>query len=82
MEHLSQAAALMLTGMSIVFGMLIALIGVIALNARLVRYFNLDHPTVKPGETGVPAITPPVAAIITAAIQAHEDFHNNRPQRS
>lgn len=72
MELLTQATALMITGMAIVFGMLAALIGVIQLNARIVHALGLDA---KPG--GVPpqggaAGDAPVVAIIAAAISAHE----------
>ncbi len=77
MDLLYQAIALMLVGMTIVFCMLIALILVIELNARVVRALNLDKPAAA-AATPAAAKTEdkPVAAIISAAIQAHEDTHN------
>ncbi len=74
MELLYQAVALMIVGMAIVFSMLIALIGVIMLNARVVRLLNLDKPV--PATAAGRHDGKPIAAIIAAAIQAHEDFNN------
>ncbi len=75
MDLLYQAVALMIVGMAIVFSMLIALIGVISLNARVVRLLNLDKPVPAPAAAGRHD-GKPIAAIIAAAIQAHEDFNN------
>ncbi len=76
MDLLFQGIALMIVGMTIVFSMLVALIGVIVLNARLVRLFNLDKPQSGPA-AGVKPDSKPIAAIIAAAIQAHEDFNHS-----
>ncbi len=73
---LSQSAALMITGMVIVFGMLIALIGVIALNARVVARFKLETPA-QPAPPPPKSAAMPVVAVIAAAIKAHEDFSNS-----
>lgn len=77
MDLLQQAAALMVVGMTIVFCMLIALIVVIELNARVVRALNLDKPAAAAAPAGPKTEDKPVAAIIAAAIQAHEEFDND-----
>ncbi len=77
MDLLQQAAALMVVGMTIVFCMLIALIVVIELNARVVRALKLDKPAAAAVPSSTKAQDKPVAAIIAAAIQAHEEMHND-----
>lgn len=75
MDLLVQAVALMIVGMAIVFSMLVALIGVIVLNARVVRFLNLDKPVSPPDQRAPEG--KPIAAIIAAAIRAHEDFNHS-----
>ncbi len=76
---LRQSAALMVTGMIIVFGMLLALIAVISANARVVRHFKWDRPSPSKGRpVPAPADAAPVAAVIAAALHAYEN-DSSRP---
>ncbi len=74
MELLQQAAAMMIVGMAIVFGMLAALIGVTVANARVVRQFNLEPPPPKKPRPAGATPGAPIVAIIAAAIDAHESY--------